>query len=206
MGRIVKIIIGLSAISYAIYSGNNIFFLGIIPLTLGFVNFCPLEKLMGGCKDGSCNSSSCIPSNKNENNQSSCSNNNIDDNNSSCCSSNDIKVTKFTAIKPTENTSCCSPTSNKVVIKILGTGCANCIALKNVVEEAIKTISGDFEVIKVEDIQEIMKYQVISTPGLVINEKVKSTGKLLNIDEVTALINGADEQKGEKITTKCCEN
>ena len=125
---------------------------------------------------------------------------------SSCCATPQEQIAQFTAAKPVEKTTCCSSSNDKVVIKILGIGCANCIALKKVVDEAVKTIDGDFEVIKVEDMQEIMKYQVMSTPGLVINDEVKSIGKLLNIIEVTALINDAGEQKGEEITTKCCGN
>ena len=76
-----------------------------------------------------------------------------------------------------------------ISIKILGTGCANCIALKKVVDEAVKKIDKKCNVEKVEDIQEIMSYKVMAMPGLIINEEVKSSGKLLSIDEVIALIN-----------------
>lgn len=74
-------------------------------------------------------------------------------------------------------------------IEILGTGCTKCITLEKVVKEAVAK-SGKFaQVEKVNDILKIMEYQVISTPGLVIDGKVVSTGKVLTVDEVIALIN-----------------
>ncbi|MDY0233125.1 MAG: thioredoxin family protein [Sulfurimonas sp.] len=74
-------------------------------------------------------------------------------------------------------------------IEILGTGCAKCKTLEKVVKEAVAK-SGKFaQVEKVDDIMKIMEYQVISTPGLVIDGKVVSTGKVLSVDEVLAFIN-----------------
>lgn len=73
-------------------------------------------------------------------------------------------------------------------IEILGTGCAKCKALEQVAKEAVAKIGGFHEVVKVEDITEIMKYQVMSTPALVVDKEVKSSGKLLSVDEVIALI------------------
>ena len=73
-------------------------------------------------------------------------------------------------------------------IEILGTGCVKCKALeKNVLEAVAK--SGKFaQVEKVEDITKIMEYGVMSTPGLVIDGTVVSTGKLLSLDELIALL------------------
>lgn len=74
-------------------------------------------------------------------------------------------------------------------IEVLGTGCAKCKTLEKVVKEAVAK-SGKFaQVEKVDDIMKIMEYQVISTPGLVIDGKVVSTGKVLSVDEVLAFIN-----------------
>ena len=73
-------------------------------------------------------------------------------------------------------------------IEILGTGCAKCIQLEAVVKEAVAK-SGQFvQIEKVDDITKIMEYQVMSTPGLVIDGKVVSTGKVLSVDEVLKLI------------------
>ncbi len=71
-------------------------------------------------------------------------------------------------------------------IEILGTGCAKCSALEKVAKEAVSKIGGFHSVEKVEDIMKIMEYGVVSTPGLVIDGVVKSTGKLLTVDEVLA--------------------
>lgn len=73
-------------------------------------------------------------------------------------------------------------------IEVLGTGCAKCISLEKVVKEAVAK-SGKFaQIQKVDDIVTIMEYGVMSTPGLVIDGKVVSSGKLLSVDEVLALM------------------
>lgn len=77
-------------------------------------------------------------------------------------------------------------------IEILGTGCAKCKSLEAVAKEAVAKAGGFHEVAKVDDIVEIMKYNVVSTPALVIDGVVKSTGKLLSVDEVIALMSGAN--------------
>ena len=74
-------------------------------------------------------------------------------------------------------------------IEVLGTGCTKCKALEEVVKNAIAKSGKFVQLEKVEDIMEIMKYQVVSTPGLVIDGKVVSTGKVLSVDEVLAFIN-----------------
>ena len=73
-------------------------------------------------------------------------------------------------------------------IEILGTGCAKCKALENNTKEALTKIGGFHSVEKVEDVMKIMEYGVMSTPGLVVDGKVKSTGKLLNVDEIVSIL------------------
>ena len=73
-------------------------------------------------------------------------------------------------------------------IEILGTGCAKCKALESNAKEAISKIGGFHSVEKVEDIMKIMEYGVTSTPGFVVDGEVKSTGKLLSIDDILELI------------------
>jgi len=73
-------------------------------------------------------------------------------------------------------------------IEILGTGCSKCKALEEATKQAVAQ-SGIFaQIEKVEDIMKIMEYGVMSTPGLVIDGKVVSTGKLLSIAEIVELI------------------
>ncbi len=75
-------------------------------------------------------------------------------------------------------------------IEILGTGCAKCKTLEAVVKEAVAKSGKFVQIEKVDDIMKIMEYNVVSTPGLVIDGKVVSTGKVLTLDEVLKLING----------------
>ena len=76
--------------------------------------------------------------------------------------------------------------------KILGTGCAKCHALEEAVKEAVKETGVQANVLKVTDIVEIASTGVLMTPGLMINGKVKSAGKVLSKNDVKKLI----EQEG----------
>jgi len=69
-------------------------------------------------------------------------------------------------------------------IKILGTGCSKCVNLEKKVREIVSSNTIDAEVSKVSDIQEIMKYGVLMTPGLVINEKVMSFGSVPKEEQI----------------------
>lgn len=75
-----------------------------------------------------------------------------------------------------------------MMIKILGTGCANCKKLEANTKSAVKKLGVNAEVVKVEEIKDIMSYGVMRTPALVINEKIKSFGKVLSADEIAAMI------------------
>lgn len=73
-------------------------------------------------------------------------------------------------------------------IKILGTGCPKCQALTAVVKEVVAENNLDTTVEKVEDIMKIMKYKVMSTPALVVDEKVVSKGRIPSKGELLNLI------------------
>ena len=73
-------------------------------------------------------------------------------------------------------------------IEILGTGCAKCTTLENATKQAVAKIGGFHSVEKVEDMMKIMDYGVINTPGLVVDGVVKSTGKLLSVDEIVEIL------------------
>ena len=73
-------------------------------------------------------------------------------------------------------------------IKVLGPGCANCHKMEELATAAVRELGIEAKVEKVSDIREIMKY-TMSTPGLVVNGKLKHAGKPLpNIEKVKALI------------------
>ena len=80
-----------------------------------------------------------------------------------------------------------------LTIKILGTGCANCKRLEQEAKKAVSSLGLDAVVEKVTDFQQILAYDVISTPGLVINEKVVSSGKVPSQAELTSLLTSALE-------------
>jgi len=73
-------------------------------------------------------------------------------------------------------------------IKILGGGCMKCKQLENNVRLALENLKSDATLEKVTNINEIMKYEVMMTPALVIDEEVKSVGKVLSTDVVKKLI------------------
>ena len=73
-------------------------------------------------------------------------------------------------------------------IQILGTGCSKCKKLEDNVRDAVKSLALDCEVEKVTDIQEIMKFGILMTPGLVIDGRVISSGRILNIKEITGIL------------------
>lgn len=73
-------------------------------------------------------------------------------------------------------------------VKVLGSGCKNCVRLHNNVEEALKQLEIDYTIEKVEDMPSIMSYGVMSTPALVVNEEVLSSGKTLSVSECKALL------------------
>jgi len=73
-------------------------------------------------------------------------------------------------------------------IKVLGTGCARCKSLEAVTRQAVAELHLDATVEKVEDIQKIMEYGIMRTPGLVINDKVVLSGQLPKITELKELI------------------
>jgi small redox-active disulfide protein 2 len=75
-----------------------------------------------------------------------------------------------------------------VKIQILGTGCPKCKKLIENAKKATHELGGDYEIIKVTDINEIMKFGVMMTPALAVNNKVKSVGKVLSPEEIKKII------------------
>jgi len=73
-------------------------------------------------------------------------------------------------------------------IKILGTGCPKCKTLEKLTREIVEQNGIDATVSKVEDIVEIMKYGVMSTPALVVNGKVEIKGRVPSADEIKNIL------------------
>ena len=73
-------------------------------------------------------------------------------------------------------------------IKILGTGCAKCQALERNTRDAVADLGISVSIEKVTDIQSIMKYDILMTPGLVIDGEVVVSGKLASKEEIKKLL------------------
>lgn len=81
-----------------------------------------------------------------------------------------------------------------ITIKVLGSGCANCKKLEAITRQVIEQLGIQADVIKVTEYPEIMAYNIMSTPGLVINEKVVSTGRIPSSAEITTWLADALEK------------
>lgn len=69
-------------------------------------------------------------------------------------------------------------------IKVLGPGCPKCKTTFRNVEEAVKQLGIEAKIIKIEDIEEMMQYNVLTTPVLMIDDVVKVKGRIAQIDEI----------------------
>ena len=76
-----------------------------------------------------------------------------------------------------------------MIIKVLGPGCPKCNALEKQVRNAVAELDIAAEIIKVTDILEIMSYGIMSTPGLIVNDKIVSKGRVPSSDELKKIIN-----------------
>jgi small redox-active disulfide protein 2 len=73
-------------------------------------------------------------------------------------------------------------------LQILGTGCSKCNALTMATEKAAQALGQPYELEKVTDLQRIMSFGVMMTPALVVDGKVKVSGKVPSVDEIKAML------------------
>ena len=75
-----------------------------------------------------------------------------------------------------------------MIIKVLGSGCKNCVNLKENTQKALKETGIDAEIIKVENMKDIISYGVMQTPALVIDEKVVVSGRVATVKELIEIL------------------
>ncbi len=75
-----------------------------------------------------------------------------------------------------------------LIIKVLGPGCQNCQNVEKAARAAVANLGVAAEFVHVTRREDIFKYPILGTPGLVINEKVVSAGRIPTVDEVTAWV------------------
>ena len=73
-------------------------------------------------------------------------------------------------------------------IEILGTGCPKCKATEKIVKQVVDELKADVEIVKIEDLQEIVNRGVMMTPAVVVDGEVKIVGHVPSVDEVKKLL------------------
>lgn len=80
-----------------------------------------------------------------------------------------------------------------LTIKVLGSGCANCKRVEQIARKVVTTMGIEAEIIKVTDYNKIIAYNVLSTPGLIINDKLVASGRIPSEAEITTFLTNALE-------------
>ena len=90
-------------------------------------------------------------------------------------------------------------------IKVLGPGCPKCKTTFQNVEKAVKQLGIEAKIIKIEEIEEMMQYNVLSTPVLIIDDVVKIKGRIAQIDEIKEFLKNSNSISQEN-NSSCCHD
>jgi small redox-active disulfide protein 2 len=85
-----------------------------------------------------------------------------------------------------------------LTVKILGAGCSNCERLYEVARRALDSLGVEAELTKIMDFPEMMKYGILQTPGLVVNEELVMVGKVPSLGDMTTILTSALKVKKAK--------
>jgi small redox-active disulfide protein 2 len=134
------------------------------------------QKPKAGCCDSSSKQSTCCAAEKTaeKTQQAGCCSAET-----SCCGESEAKTGCCDA---SHGSACCG--ADALVVKVLGTGCATCNNTAALIEQVAEKMGRDICIVKVEDVAEIAAYGVMSTPGIVINDKVVHAGGMPNAEQV----------------------
>ena len=93
--------------------------------------------------------------------------------------------------------------NKRIIINILGTGCPNCAKLENNTREAVKELNLEAVVEKITDIETIVGYGIMSTPALVVDNKIICSGRVPDSEEIKTMIQEQKQENSKPVISGC---